>query len=488
MNLQHGEVARDQLLERPLPNHAEDERCVLSIPIFHPEQLSRVVGAFRTEDFYVPLNRKVFRAFEHIEEADKTPDPLTIVATLREIEDSSPVSVSEVMSITSGVPHFLMSDKSVQQMVTRIHDASDRRKAYKMLDRTGAAILEGDTELIDELTVLEEAFDSLRVRQSRKYDGFELLADFADEMNTLYEMYYRGETTAIPTGIPELDENLAERGFSVDDLIIIAARTAFGKTSLALNIAGNMARAGHTVGYISREMTKYRLFKRLHAIEVQINAGRIRPSVMSNRDLAILKQTLQIMRSLPIMIDDKTPNVHRIRRNVRDAVRTRGMKALFVDYLQLLRASDKTREATNRVAEVSTVSTTLKEIAQDLRIPVIALSQFSRAAISENGKVRRPVLSDLRESGQIEQDAGVVLFLHSDTPQEDWANTNERDMECIIAKQRDGWVTSFPMQFDASYLTFTTEQVASLVSARVDAYANLGSDAVVVADGGEAWN
>lgn len=458
----------ERTLEHALPNHVDDERCILTIAMVHPEQLSRVVGAFNYEDFYPPLHQKVFRALEIIEEADKTPDPLTVVATIREIEEEATTTVTDVHGIMYGVPHYHMDDKAVRQMVARLHDASDRRRTSKLLDFAKYTILDGETELADELTMLENAFDSLRVRR-KKSSGFEDLADFADEMVSIYEAYHRGETSAIPTGIPELDGNLAECGFSCSDLITVAALTGRGKTTLALNIAGNMARAGNRVGYISREMTKYMIFKRLHAIEIQIKAGRIRPSIMSNRDLALLKQTIGIMRSLPISVDSSTPNVHRIRRNVRDAVRTRGMRALFVDYLQLLRASDKARDSTNRTAEVSTVSTTLKEMATDLNIPVVALSQFSRAAIGDGGKIRRPILSDLRESGQIEQDSSCVIFMHTEQPE-----SRTPDYEIIIAKQRDyESEISFAMQFDKSYLTFTTEQVASLISTRVDAYASM---------------
>lgn len=463
------------MLDRPLPHFYDDERLILSQPLLSPETLPRVVGLFRAGDFYLTFHSRVFRAYEVIEEEDKTPDPMTVHAVLRRLELDTPSTGSELSEMMYGIPTISFDNASMRQSVERVHRASDERMAIKLLNRATRNILEGE-ELAAEIGFLEEAFDALRTTRRRKETGFVPMSEIADEMLGLYEMYFRNETTAIPTGIPELDDRLSERGFSTDDLIIIAGRTAFGKTSLALNIAGNMARAGHVVAYVSREMTRFRLFKRLHAMEVQLNANSIRP-MMSDRQLQVLKQTLDIMRRLPILIDDRTSNVFTLRRNVRDISRSdklycpvckKRLCALFCDYLQLMSATDKRRDFSNRVAEVSTISTGLKEIAYDLKMPVVALSQFSRALIGSDGKGRKPVLSDLRESGQIEQDAGVVLFLHGQNPEDE---QTVRNLELIIAKQRDGFVTSFPAEFDTQYLTFTTEMVKTLIERRVDDYA-----------------
>lgn len=284
-----------------------------------------------------------------------------------------------------------------------------------------------------------------------------------------------GNVSGVSTGFHDLNEILG--GFQKSDLVIMAGRPGMGKTAFALNLALNAAEYFHriaqsggeskSVGFFSLEMSKEQLVQRLLASKAKVSSDKLTKGSLSQNDLKNLKRSVEQITELPIFLDD-TPalSIAAIRTRARRLVRKHNLGILFIDYLQLIRGTTKTE---NRVLEITEISQTLKAIAKEFNIPVISLSQLSRA--SEQRTDKRPMLSDLRDSGSIEQDADIVIFLYRDSyynsirgnNNEATSNTensggmNQNDIEIILAKHRNGPVGKVALHFDPQYSRFTNK-------------------------------
>jgi len=293
----------------------------------------------------------------------------------------------------------------------------------------------------------------LEISNRRTGSGFisirDVLMDVFEQIEFLYN--HRGGVTGIPSGFPDLDRMTS--GFQRSDLIIVAARPSVGKTAFALNIAQNVGvRARETVAIFSLEMSASQLVQRMVCAESNVDAGRLRTGRLEGDDWEKLTMAIGALSEAEIYIDD-TPGVTvaDIRAKLRRLKKERGLGLVVIDYLQLIQGRGKPGE--NRQQEVSEISRTLKQIARELEVPVIALSQLSRGV--EQRQDKRPMLSDLRESGSIEQDADIVAFLYRDDYY-DRETERKNIIEIIIAKQRNGPVGTVELVFLKNFNKFVS--------------------------------
>jgi replicative DNA helicase len=333
-----------------------------------------------------------------------------------------------------------------------------------LISAAGKIAAVGYEEANDAEVAIDRAESILfEISQRRTDVGFEslstLLGQAYDRLEYLHE--HRGQILGIPSGLSQLDTLLG--GFQPSDLVILAARPSVGKTSLALNIAQHAAvREGKKVGVFSLEMSREQLALRLLSAESGINPRPLQSGFVDETDWSKIAQVMNAMHSAPMWIDDSPGlTVMELRTKARRLeAEQRGLDLVIVDYLQLMQGSTPQREA-NRVQEVSEISRGLKQLARELKVPVLALSQLSRGV--EQRGTAEPRLSDLRESGSIEQDADVVIFLYREGEQ-----NAESDVELVkakVAKHRNGPIGEVPLQFRKSNTRFYTMQREAEVQA-----------------------
>ena len=415
---------------RMLPNDVEAEQAVLGCMIIDKDAAGSVFEVIKAEDFYREDNKEVFSAISDLFEASKPIDTLSIKEQLRLRGTLEAVGgIAYIAELASKVPTSanieyyakIVEEKSILRKL--IHSSTD-------IVNMGYNANEEVQVIVD--TAEKKIFD---IVQKRNVKGFtpikNILVDNFEKLEELYNQ--KGYLTGISYGFTDLDMKTA--GLHNSDLILIAARPAMGKTAFALNIAQNVAVHDKVpVAIFSLEMSKEQLVNRLLCCEAMIDASKMKTGKLEEDDWGKLAQAMSTLSDAPIFIDD-TPgqNVMEIRAKCRRLKLEKGLGLVVIDYLQLMQGSSKHGE--NRQQEVSEMSRALKILAKELDVPVITLSQLSRAPDARPD--HRPVLSDLRESGAIEQDADIVMFLYRD----DYYNpeTEKKNItEVIMAKHRSG--------------------------------------------------
>lgn len=425
------DTARDQMLERPLPNSSESERAILGAIILDNALISQAIEQLRPEDFYVPSHRRIFLAMVTLFERGSEINQILIAEELRrDGEIESVGGLSFITNLMHGLPHFV----NINQFSKIVRDKSMLRQLVKACNKITSEALEEEDEAEIILDHAEQAIFALadeRVRQ-----GFAHVKPIADALlEHVQEMAGRSAMlTGLTTGFNDLDAMTS--GLQPTDLIIIAARPSMGKSSLALTLAQNAAvRAQAVVGVFSLEMSKESLVMRMLSSEGQVDAHRFRSGFLSRDEWARLAGALGTLAEAKIFIDD-TPGITVLEMRAkarRLAAEQKRLDLIIVDYLQLM--SGSARRTESRQQEVSQISRELKALAKELNVPLVALSQLSRAP--ENRTDHRPQLADLRESGALEQDADVVAFIYREE-QYNRTDNNENVAELIIAKQRNG--------------------------------------------------
>lgn len=421
----------EMLSTRPLPQNIEAEQAVLGSILLESAVINQVLEVLIPEDFYKDAHRKIFNAMIDLDRDNKPIDLLTLFDHLKsngnlleEVGESSYLTyLTELVPTTENVDYYakLVKEKSiVRNLVMAATDIAHRGNDENVdLD-----------EFIDraEHTILDISQNKIK---PSFYDS-RFLANKALEL--IEELHARKELiTGISTGFEKLD--YLTSGLQAADLVIVAARPGLGKTSIALNIAAHAAlEHGNAIGIFSLEMTKEQLMLRMLSNKSKVNYSSIRSGYIKDEDLEKLVHAADELGQSKIYIDD-TPaiSVLEIRAKARRQQRDKGLDLIIVDYLQLMRGS---RRVESREREIAEISGSLKALAKELSIPVIAISQLSRQ--TETRSDRRPQLADLRESGAIEQDADLVLFIHrADVYRKD---PEEKDgiAEVIIGKQRNG--------------------------------------------------
>ncbi|MBN2981157.1 replicative DNA helicase [Cohnella algarum] len=436
------------LYDRVPPQNLEAEQAVLGAILLEIEALITAMERLRSEDFYSVAHQRIFEAMIDLNENNEPLDLITLTALLQDRGQLEEIGgVSYLAKLANAVP----TAANVEYYAQIVEEKSMLRR----LIRTATQIVSSGYTTEDDVGALLNDAEAriMELSNRRAAHGFisirDVLMDVFERVEFLYN--HKGGTTGIPSGFPDLDKMTS--GFQRSDLIIVAARPSVGKTAFALNIAQNVAvRASETVAIFSLEMSAAQLVNRMICAESNVDAGRMRTGFLEGDDWEKLSMAIGSLSEAQIYIDD-TPGitVADIRAKCRRLKKEKGLGMILIDYLQLIQGRGKPGE--NRQQEVSEISRTLKQIARELEVPVIALSQLSRGV--EQRQDKRPMMSDLRESGSIEQDADIVAFLYRD----DYYNqdTEKKNIiEIIIAKQRNGPVGTVELVFLKNFNKFVS--------------------------------
>lgn len=436
----------DLLTDRVPPQSIEAEQAVLGAIFLEPSALTVASEILIPEDFYRTAHQKIYNTMLKLNDYGQAVDVVTVTEELASVKDLEDVGgVSYLTELAESVP----TAANIEYYARIVEEKSLLRR----LIRTATTIAQEGYNREDEVdALLDEAEKSImEVAQRKNVSAFHNIKDVLVRTYDNIEMLHnrKGEVTGIPTGFAELDHMTA--GFQRNDLIIVAARPSVGKTAFALNIAQNVAtKTDETVAIFSLEMGAEQLVMRMLCAEGNINAQNLRTGALTDEDWRKLTMAMGSLSNSGIYIDD-TPGIRigEIRSKCRRLKQEQGLGMILIDYLQLIQGSGRSGE--NRQQEVSEISRSLKALARELEVPVIALSQLSRGV--EQRQDKRPMMSDIRESGSIEQDADIVAFLYRDDYY-DKETENKNIIEIIIAKQRNGPVGTVQLAFIKEYNKF----------------------------------
>lgn len=438
----------EPMFDRVPPQNMEAEQAVLGSILLQAEALVTAMERLSGEDFYSPEHGLIYEAMIELGEDNQPIDLVTLTAWLQNKQHLEEIGgVSYLAKLVSGVPTAANVDYYAQIV--------EEKSLLRRLIRTATQIVQNGYAASEDVGVLLSEAESriLEIANNRSSSGFISIRDVLMEVFEKVEFLYsnKGGTTGIPSGFQDLDKMTA--GFQRSDLIIVAARPSVGKTAFALNIAQNVGvRSKETVAIFSLEMSAAQLVQRMICAESNVDAGRMRTGFLEGDDWEKLTMAIGSLSEASIYIDD-TPGitVADIRAKCRRLKKEKGLGMILIDYLQLIQGRGKAGE--NRQQEVSEISRTLKQIARELEVPVIALSQLSRGV--EQRQDKRPMMSDLRESGSIEQDADIVAFLYRDDYY-DKESEKKNIIEIIIAKQRNGPVGTVELAFLKQFNKFVS--------------------------------
>jgi replicative DNA helicase len=446
--------AREQSLERALPNSAEAERAILGGVVLDNGLISQAIELLRLEDLYVPSHRRIFMAMIALFERGAEINPILIGEELKKENSLESVGgISFITNLTYGLPH----STNIVHYAKVVRGKSMLRQLIKASNKITQEALEQEDEPEIILDHAEQAIFLLADERIRQ--GFVHVKPVAEQLlEKIQEMEGRAAVlTGLTTGFADFDKMTS--GLQRQDLVIVAARPSMGKTSFALMLAENAAiHAGAVVGIFSLEMSKEALVMRLLCSQGNIDAQRFRNGFLSRPEWSQIAKSLGILADSKIFLDDTAGiSVLEMRAKARRlAAEQKKLDLIIVDYLQLMSGSAKRFES--RQQEVSQISRELKALAKEMNVPVVALSQLSRAPESRSD--HRPQLADLRESGALEQDADVVAFIYREeqykTPEErsNLPEDQKNVAELIVAKQRNGPTGTVDLRFTPSSMRF----------------------------------
>lgn len=478
----NGNKEKSEAFRTP-PMNLEAEQALLASLLVKNAHLENVSDFLKAEHFFDPAHQKIFAAIQMICEKGQMASPITLKNYFEHDKEFDTIGGAKYLvdlaaSVITGVKPeefagIVYENHLKRQLIDIGEDMVAESYSHDMETPAQAQIEATEKKLFDLATT------------GAAQKGFvKLNASLAEALETAEKAFNRGSAVAGYTvGLRDIDQKLG--GFHPSDLLILAGRPAMGKTGLALNMAFNCARAymktngkeGGVVAFFSLEMSSEQLATRILAEQTNVASDKIRRGEIKKTDFPKFAEASQYLCQLPLYIDD-TPalSIGSLRTRARRLKRSHGLDFIVVDYLQLLRGTD-TKNSENRVQEISEISRGLKALAKELNIPVLALSQLSRAV--ETREDKKPQLSDLRESGSIEQDADVVLFIYREQyyheraepqrkPDEDDMRFNERYerwmkhaeainniAEVIIAKQRHGPIGTIPLHFEGQFVRFS---------------------------------
>ncbi len=454
-------VQAEVSLQKLPPQNVEAEQMVLGAVLIENDSLNKIVETITPDDFYKDIHRRIYTVMLGMFETGEAIDLVTLTDALRgKVGLESVGGASYLASLVSLVPTAanikyharIVREKSILRQL--IHSSTDI--ITQSYDETRS--LAGIDELLDRA---EESI--FRISQQKMRNAFVPVKDIVkSSFETIERLYERKEmVTGLPTGFVDLDKMTS--GLQPSDLIIIAGRPSMGKTAFALNIASHAALDQQkTAAVFSLEMSKEQLVLRMLCAEARVDAHRLRSGYLAESDWPKLTMAAGRLADAPLYIDDTAAlTVLEMRAKARRLQADHGLDLVIVDYLQLMRGRG---DSDSREQEISNISRSLKALAKELRVPVIALSQLNRA-VETRGKDKRPMLADLRESGAIEQDADVILFIYRDEvynkcecPHDGECLCGRRGVaEVIIGKQRNGPVGKADLTFLHKYTRFENQ-------------------------------
>ena len=447
------QAARDPYRDRRPPYSEDAEQAVLSAMLMDQDAVMRAAETLDDTMFYAERHRRLFRAMIALTETGSVVDPLTLSDELgRRGELEAAGGKDYIGFLVDVVP----TSANVEYHARIVREKSLLRRLIETSTSIVQAAFEGKATAD---ALLDEAESRIfQVSQQRGREGFTRIKELLwPTMERIEDLQRGGKTvTGVPTGFGDLDELTS--GFQASDLIVIAARPSMGKTALTLNIAQHASiEARVPVAFFSLEMSKESLVQRMLTSEARVDAQRLRKGMLRDDDFPRLARAAGILSSAPVYIDD-TPGITMLemRSKARRLKAEAELGLIIVDYLQLMQGPS---ESENRQQEVSMISRGLKSLAKELGVPVVALSQLSRAPEQRAGEDKgRPQLSDLRESGAIEQDSDVILFIYRPEvyfgPVDKDGNSLEGRAEIIVGKQRNGPIGSVSLFFHKQYTRF----------------------------------
>lgn len=428
------------------PHDATAEKSVLGAILIDPETIHLVAEYLRSEHFYLPEHKHIFSAMLALFE---TQQPIDLITLKNQLQKDGALKQIGGATYLSDLINTVPTAAYVENYANIIKDYYAKRRLIEVSSKAVEKAFDdrGDTkQMLDEIETEIFALSQSNLRR----DFIEIKDILTESLERINEFQKGGSgLRGVPTGFSGLDNKLA--GLQQSNLIILAARPGVGKTTFALNMALHAATKENVpVAFFSLEMSKEELVDRLLVGQADIDAWRLKTGRLTNPEMTQLTEAMGELSSAPIFIDD-TPGISilEMRTKARKLQAKHGLKMLIVDYLQL---ADAGRRFDSRVQEVSFISLGLKNLARELRIPVLALSQLSRAVENRNSK--KPQLADLRESGAIEQDADVVMFIYQEEESEDLLDQNKRAMKLSIAKHRNGSTGDIDLMFRGDRVKF----------------------------------
>ncbi len=435
----------DLFADRTPPQNIEAEQAVIGAVFLEIDALTTATEVLQPEDFYRAAHQKIFSVMIELSEKGEPVDLVTVTSELQDLKLLEEIGgVSYLSDLANSVP----TAANVEYYSKIVEEKSILRRLIRAATDIASDGYAKENEIENLLSEAEKSI--MEVSQRKNTGAFisikDVLVTAYDNIETLQNS--TGDITGIPTGFSELDRMTA--GFQRNDLIIVAARPSVGKTAFALNIAQNVAtKTDENVAIFSLEMGAEQLVMRMLCAEGNIDAQRLRTGGLTGDDWQKLTMAMGSLSNAGIYIDD-TPGIRvgDIRAKCRRLKQEKGLGMILIDYMQLIRGNGS---GENRQQEVSEISRSLKGIARELEVPLISLSQLSRGVESRQDK--RPMMSDIRESGSIEQDADIVAFLYRDDYY-DKESENKNIIEIIIAKQRNGPVGTVELAFVKEYNKF----------------------------------
>ncbi|HQE99125.1 MAG TPA: replicative DNA helicase [Anaerolineae bacterium] len=430
--------------DKTIPQNIEAEEAVLGALLIDAEAIFRVLSFLRAEHFYLQKHRWIYEAILGLHEQREPVDFLTLTAALERQEQLQAIGGSAyILQLISAVPSAI----NIESYAHMVEQASVRRRLLEVASEIAKLAYDeekGIGEVVDQSERALFAVSQQRIARDLR-PVQEVVGTYRDYLYNLYA--HRGELMGVTSGFRDLDRLLG--GFQRSDLIVLAARPGVGKTSLLLTMALKAAEKGKLVAIFSLEMSAEQLVQRMISSLSRVDAQRLRIGNLQDEDLPKIEDAIGHLADLPIYIDD-TPALTplQLRTKCRRLHSEHGLDMAYVDYLQLMTADTRTE---NRVQEVSYLSRMLKALARELDTPILTASQLSRAV--EQRQDRRPVLSDLRESGSIEQDADVVMFIYRDDmyhPETQQLNI----AEIMVAKHRSGPLGTVQLYFNRNLTQF----------------------------------
>ncbi len=431
-------------LRRVPPHSVESEESVLGAMLMSTDAVNEVMDKLDADDFYVPAHRSIFGAVKLLFNTNQAIDAITVSEELRrqgELEKTG--GVAYVTRLLDIVP----SASNVDYYANIVEETSQRRH----LIRAGSTITDLAMKLDDEIAgVLDRSEQTVLGVAGRKVgDGMQQIGPlFFSTLEELEALEGRGdEVTGLSTGFRDLDKKLT--GLHPANLVIIAARPAMGKSALALNIATNIAMEGNPVAVFTLEMSREEVASRMLCATARIDSMKVRTGMIGDNAWPRLTDAAGRLYDAPVFVDDSPMvTVTDIRAKCRRLKRKHGLSLVVVDYLQLMQGSNRE----NRQQEIAEISRNLKNLARELEVPVMALSQLNRNLESREDK--RPRLGDLRESGSLEQDADIVMFIYRDEYYNE--QTDKRGIaEVVVAKHRAGSTGPIDMTFMPEFTLFS---------------------------------
>ena len=432
------------------PNNLDAERSVLGAMMQDHEALSLAIEALRAEDFYHPANRELFDAMHRLQSAGQ---PVDIVTVDEELTRRGTLEGVGGIQYVVDISRYVPTTANARAYIQIVAEKATLRRLIHAGDEIVQASYAQQEPLADILGHAEKSIFDIVMRRtegSTLVHIADILPDTYQRIETLSRL--KGAIDGVPTGFVDLDNLLT--GLHGGELVLVGARPSMGKTSFGMNVLSYAsAMAGKTVAAFSLEMPRDQLAMRLLCADARVDMQSVRHGTLRDEDWLALSRALGPIAAANLYIDDTsgiTPS--QLRSRCRRLKIERGLDLVMVDYIQLM-ASDGRAE--NRQNEVSEISRALKGIAKELNVPVLALAQLSRAGAQRSDK--RPILSDLRDSGAIEQDADVVMFLHREEYYD--PNTEDKNIaEVIVAKQRNGPLGTIKLAWLGQYTRFASLQ------------------------------